>query len=909
MQSQRPQVDVIIPVYRDLAVTRRCIESVLNTSADRRGEVVVVDDASPDDGLSGWCERLSASGRVTLLRNDRNQGFVASVNRAMRHCAGHDVVLLNSDTEVANDWLQRLADTAYAAPDIASVTPFSNNATICSYPYPEWPGGLPGALSLQALDNCFAQANAGAFVDIPTAVGFCMYIRRAALDQVGYFDEAAFGRGYGEENDFCRRALASGWRNVLCAGLFVYHQGSVSFGADKDALGDSAMAVIEQRYPDYLPQVRRFIAQDPLEPLRKAVDRVRAACGDLFPLALLATANSSEAEVLATLQDLRVRGRDEGVTLFCEEEALQRVLKRRLAARHEVIFMPGLWAADGIRRLMQSRYGPVDYVLLHAGARLPPGGPALLHVVHSWGGGVERWVEQFCKADTAHEHYVLSAAGCDFAQGERLLLRRDAPAGELIAEWRLARPIHATALSHSEYRQILSAIIALFGIDRVMLSSLIGHALDALETGLPTIWVAHDHYPWCSSIVHYFEGVCEQCDYDRLQRCLQHNRFDFLSRYYSADEAMLLRQRLRRLVNSEQLTLVAPTRGVSERIGALVPGLDTTRWPVIPHGLELSEQHPSSAAAGPVKKSARAGTAPTRDTAKTSGGVGTAPMRDTAKKSGRVDTLFVPTRIPGERKRALVLGRLHPHKGQQLLQQALPRLTQLCDIVLLGGGDAAHQFESVPGIEIIPVYAHHALEQHVHDINPDFAILASIVPETFSYTLSELWALGVPPLATDIGAFHERITNGEDGLLYSPDADALVQAVQRMVNDEQLLEHIAGVVRDKSPVTIGQMVEAYLDLFTALEGSGRQRQPVSKRGYTLAQFRVVLEALVSPARAEAQHGIAQVEILRQALRVCESDKRELDARLNAIQGSRAWRWIKGLRGFRQRLLNRFGDKR
>jgi GT2 family glycosyltransferase len=150
------------------------------------------------------------------------------------------VVLLNSDTEVANGWLDRLQHAACSAPDVGTVTPFSNNATICTYPYEGWTGDVPGSLGLAGLDTLFATVNRGRTANLPTAVGFCMYIRRACLTQTGYFDEERFGRGYGEENDFCMRAAAAGWRNILAADVFVYHKGSVSFGEERFGLMNTA---------------------------------------------------------------------------------------------------------------------------------------------------------------------------------------------------------------------------------------------------------------------------------------------------------------------------------------------------------------------------------------------------------------------------------------------------------------------------------------------------------------------------------------------------------------------------------------------------------------------------------------------------------------------------------------------
>ncbi len=168
-----------------------------------------------------------------MLENEHNLGFVATVNRGMALSDAHDVLLLNSDTEVANDWLDRLRAAAYSDARVASVTPFSNNATICSYPRFCEPNELPPGWDTARLDALFAATNAGQVVDVPTGVGFCMYIRRDSLDAVGLFDVENFGKGYGEENDFCRRAAAAGWRNLHALDTFVLHTGGVSFGASK----------------------------------------------------------------------------------------------------------------------------------------------------------------------------------------------------------------------------------------------------------------------------------------------------------------------------------------------------------------------------------------------------------------------------------------------------------------------------------------------------------------------------------------------------------------------------------------------------------------------------------------------------------------------------------------------------
>ena len=272
--SQIP-VDVVIPVYADLTLTQNCISSVLNDPARCYSQLIVVDDASPEADLSAFCAELASEGKCDLIRHDRNQGFVASVNAGIQAAEDRDLVILNSDTVVPSGWLQRLWAGADNHPRAASITPFSNNATICSYPNFCEDNDLPLGLDLLAVDALFAEANSGQVVEIPTGVGFCMYLRRAAIDEVGIFDEDAFGRGYGEENDWCLQATAKGWKHLLAADVFVYHAGGASFGDQASDYQANALAVISERYPDYERQIAAFIEADPVESARYAVDAAR----------------------------------------------------------------------------------------------------------------------------------------------------------------------------------------------------------------------------------------------------------------------------------------------------------------------------------------------------------------------------------------------------------------------------------------------------------------------------------------------------------------------------------------------------------------------------------------------------------------------------------------------------------
>ncbi len=254
-------VDVIIPVYSGLAEVRACLESLLSSSSDSQGEVIVINDCSPEPAIDEFLKSLERESRITLLKNDENLGFVKSCNRAADLRPDNDFVLLNADTEVHGNWLDRMAAHGATAGDIASITPFSNNATIASYPRGGARRETPEDIRVAQIDEAMSIANANVSVPLPTAVGFCMWVSRAAWQEVGGFDER-FGRGYGEEVEFCMATAANGWRHLLACDVFVYHAGGTSFGHESEQLKAKAQQIIDDRYPHFPDLVQDWIRED-----------------------------------------------------------------------------------------------------------------------------------------------------------------------------------------------------------------------------------------------------------------------------------------------------------------------------------------------------------------------------------------------------------------------------------------------------------------------------------------------------------------------------------------------------------------------------------------------------------------------------------------------------------------------
>jgi GT2 family glycosyltransferase len=268
---RRAPVEIVIPVHGGTERVLACLESILATGK----KPIVIDDASPAPELVHALAALARRRRIRLICNQRNLGFAHSANVGMRSAGKADIVLLNSDTLVAPGWLEELRAIAYSAPDIGTVTPLSNDATIVSYPNVYGENEVPDLAATVRLDSLAREANAGTAVEIPVGVGFCLYIKRACLDDVGLFRADVFAQGYGEENDACLRARHLGWRHVAAPGVFVAHVGGHSFGGAAAHLRARNGVLLERMHPGYAELIKAHAKADPLAPARRKLDLAR----------------------------------------------------------------------------------------------------------------------------------------------------------------------------------------------------------------------------------------------------------------------------------------------------------------------------------------------------------------------------------------------------------------------------------------------------------------------------------------------------------------------------------------------------------------------------------------------------------------------------------------------------------
>jgi GT2 family glycosyltransferase len=269
VKISRP-IDILIPIYNGREFLDPLLKSIVkNTFIPYR--LLIANDKSPDPSVSKYLVDFKNNNPnidITVVENEKNLGFVKTVNKLVRLTKNH-FVILNTDTEVPPYWLERLIFPIIAKDNIASVTPFTNAGTICSFPDFLVDNPIFESMDTATLDSYFQYVDFEKnYVEIPTAVGFCMAINKKVYDKIGLFD-GKFGKGYGEENDWSMRAAKRGYKNIIATNLFVYHKHGGSFTSEeKKNLIDNNSKLLKAKHPNYFLLVEDFIKKDPLKDLR-----------------------------------------------------------------------------------------------------------------------------------------------------------------------------------------------------------------------------------------------------------------------------------------------------------------------------------------------------------------------------------------------------------------------------------------------------------------------------------------------------------------------------------------------------------------------------------------------------------------------------------------------------------------
>lgn len=413
--------------------------------------------------------------------------------------------------------------------------------------------------------------------------------------------------------------------------------------------------------------------------------------------------------------------------------------------------------------------------------------PVQLHIGHSWGGGLGRWMEDFIAADTCHNHLVLRSVGDLTAFGQTIGLYRSMDMGCPVRTWTLSEPVTSMSLGSYEYRRIIEELIAEYSVESLVISSLIGHSLDLLRSPLPTTVVLHDFFPFCPALYATFGSPCHSCTDPELRTCSRDNPMHSFFSFENDDYWLAARLAFVDLLMQEKVTLVAPSDSVAKRYRDLEPRLKQKQVNIVPHGL--------------------------------------------SKKFAKSLAPALPLEEPAERLRLVVLGRLTVEKGAHILAEVLEKITCFADVFLLGAGESGAQFSSMPGVTVMASYRKDELGELLRKFKPDLGLLLSTVPETFSYTLSELWAAGIPVLATRLGAFVDRVDQANNGWLVEPEPAAVLEQLRLLNGQRDLLLQARGRLLQQTTRTADSMVENYAALESKSELIPLNRYKLARRSY------------------------------------------------------------------------------
>lgn len=245
-------IDIIIPIYNAYEDLQICLESIYRNTNLQHNRLILINDNSPDERIKPFLDEQVRE-NVIVIHNEENRGFSNNINLGMAQSKENDVILLNSDTIVTKNWVEKIVECAYSDSMIGTVTPLSNNATLCSVPNFCEENELPKGMSVDQVADIVENCSLKKYPRITVAHGFCMMVKREVIDCIGKFDAETFGRGYGEENDFCNRAEQMGYLHVMCDNTYIYHSGTKSFiSKEKEEYIRKHDKILHERYPQQM---------------------------------------------------------------------------------------------------------------------------------------------------------------------------------------------------------------------------------------------------------------------------------------------------------------------------------------------------------------------------------------------------------------------------------------------------------------------------------------------------------------------------------------------------------------------------------------------------------------------------------------------------------------------------------
>jgi GT2 family glycosyltransferase/glycosyltransferase involved in cell wall biosynthesis len=395
--------------------------------------------------------------------------------------------------------------------------------------------------------------------------------------------------------------------------------------------------------------------------------------------------------------------------------------------------------------------------------------PIMLHITMDWGGGVHKWINNYCQYETNYNHLILVSSGEFYRKrhGEILQLHYQNTQGVLINSFELEAPIKATCVKHPEYTTILDKIINQYQISQIIVSSLIGHSLTSLQTKVPTIRILHDYFPSWPILAAQLDQL--QMTSNDVEKALSHSKDEPFGAI-SEKEYFHWRDSLHQLYQLDSVNIVAPSQSVIENLNK-IDKKAYQKATIIPHAIK--------------------------------------PFNPITYNNN------------SEIFQVLILGRINPIKGQFLIEEIIKGLAKDCYFTLLGTGKDGEKYQDYENVTVIKDYENEALEMLLQEIEPDIALIASQTSETFSYTLSELQQAGICTISTKYGALKDRIIDGETGFLCDNSPTEFCHLIESLKNNPNQIKKVREQLINLEFLSFEKVINQY-----------RKILPVSSRSTT-----------------------------------------------------------------------------
>ncbi|MGQ9006261.1 glycosyltransferase [Bacillus subtilis] len=235
------KTSIIVLTYNQLALTKQCLESIWKHTNNDCIEVIVIDNGS-HDGTRDYLKQITS---IKAIFNKTNEGFAKACNQGLEVASGDNILFLNNDTVVTNQWLEPMIKLLYQDDKIGMVGPVSN--------YVSGPQQVPVNYTkveeIEDFSRLYCLQQRGRSKAVLRLVGFCLLVKKKVLDQVGGFDERFVGGSF-EDDDLSLRVLQAGYQLKIALDSFVHHHGHATFTGNPDLSISQLYEENRQRFID-----------------------------------------------------------------------------------------------------------------------------------------------------------------------------------------------------------------------------------------------------------------------------------------------------------------------------------------------------------------------------------------------------------------------------------------------------------------------------------------------------------------------------------------------------------------------------------------------------------------------------------------------------------------------------------